>query len=491
MNESPIGSSLFTAAQCKVIDRLAIESMPIPGYQLMCRAARSAQHWITRLYPKASSFNLVCGAGNNGGDGLALAKLLFKSGHVVTITLASTDFEVQLSGEALEAWNDLPDDLPKRPFDPAVNDESDLIVDALLGIGLNGEVRSDSAAVIHWINRQQRPVFSLDIPSGLSADTGSVLGSAVKADATLTFIAPKQGMFINQARDYVGRVMVDSLGVPAELFPESQSQLISEPLSQMAPLNRAAHKGSQGSLVVIGGDFGFGGAPMLSSEAALRTGAGRVTLLTNSESAVTAMLSRTPEVMVRLASDIAAFESMIQSMDAIAIGPGLGQSDWALSCLERVNSLDKPTVVDADALNLIAQNKVGFHPHAVFTPHPGEAARLLGCSIAEVQSDPVGSAFALQSQLGGVIVLKGAGSIVCNGHKAFICNLGNPGMATAGMGDLLSGIIATFLAQGYSLLDSAQIGVWLHAKAGDMASAEGERGLIATDLLPHIRSLLG
>lgn len=491
MNESPIGSSLFTAAQCKAIDRSAIESMPIPGYQLMCRAARSAQHWITRLYPKASSFNVVCGAGNNGGDGLALAKLLFESGHRVTVTLASTAFEDQLADEALEAWNDLPDVVPKILFDSADNDESDLIVDALLGIGLNGDVRPDSAVIIQWMNQQQSPVFALDIPSGLSADTGSVLGSAVVADATLTFIAPKQGMFINQARDYVGRVMVDCLGVPAELFPEPQSQLISEPLNRMAPLNRTAHKGSQGSLVVIGGDVGFGGAPILSCEAALRAGAGRVTLLTNSESTVTAMLSRTPEVMARLASDIAAFESMIQSMDAIAIGPGIGQGDWALSCLERVKSLDKPTVVDADALNLIAQNKVGFHRHAVFTPHPGEAARLLGCSIAEVQSDPVESAFALQSQLGGVIVLKGAGSIVCDGHKAFICNLGNPGMATAGMGDLLSGIITTFLAQGYSLLDSAQMGVWLHAKAGDMASAEGERGLIATDLLPHIRSLLG
>ena len=491
MNESPIGSSLFTAAQCKAIDRSAIESMPIPGYQLMCRAARSAQHWITRLYPKASSFNVVCGTGNNGGDGFALAKLLFESGHAVTVTMAGTDFEAQLTGEALEAWRDLAADLPKQPFDSALIDESDLIVDALLGIGLKGKVRTDSAAIIDWMNRQQGPVFSLDIPSGLSADTGSVLGSAVKADATLTFIAPKQGMFINQARDYVGRVMVDSLGVPVELFPETRSQLISEPLKRMAPLNRAAHKGSQGSLVVIGGDVGFGGAPILSSEAALRTGAGRVTLLTHSESTVTAILARTPEVMVRLANDITVFESMLQSMDAVAIGPGLGQGDWAFSCLERVNSLDKPTVVDADALNLIAQGRVSFHENAVFTPHPGEAARLLGCSVTDVQAGPVKSAFALQSELGGVIVLKGAGSIVCDGHKAYICDLGNPGMATAGMGDLLSGIIATFLAQGCSLLDSAQMGVWLHAKAGDMASAEGERGLIATDLLPHIRSLLG
>ena len=178
-------------------------------------------------------------------------------------------------------------------------------------------------------------------------------------------------------------------------------------------------------------------------------------------------------------------------MDAVAIGPGLGQGDWAISCLETINSLVKPTVVDADALNLIAQGRVVFHGNAVFTPHPGEAARLLGCSVAEVQSDPVDTAFSLQRKLGGVTVLKGAGSIICDGHKAFICNLGNPGMATAGMGDLLSGIIATFLAQGYSLVDSAQMGVWLHAKAGDMASADGERGLLATDLLPHIRSLLG
>ncbi len=491
MNESATDSSLYTAAQCKAIDRLAIESMPIPGYQLMCRAARSAQHWITRLYPKASTFNVVCGAGNNGGDGLALAKLLFESGHTVTVTLASTASEDQLTDESLQAWNDLPDAVPKIIFDSADNGESDLIVDALLGIGLNGELRPESAAIIQWMNQQPSPVFALDIPSGLSADTGSVLGSAVVADATLTFIAPKQGMFINQARDFVGRVMVDKLGVPAELFPEPRSALIFNPLSQLAVLNRSAHKGTQGALVVIGGDVGFGGAPILSSEAALRTGAGRVTLLTNSESAVTAMLSRSPEVMARLANNITAFESMIQSMDAVAIGPGLGQGDWAISCLEAINSLVKPTVVDADALNLIAQGRVIFHGNAVFTPHPGEAARLLSCSVAEVQSDPISTAFSLQRKLGGVTVLKGAGSIICDGHKAFICNLGNPGMATAGMGDLLSGIIATFLAQGYSLVDSAQMGVWLHAKAGDMASADGERGLIATDLLPHIRSLLG
>ena len=491
MNESAIDSSLFTAAQCKAIDRLAIESLPIPGYQLMCRAARSANHWITRLFPKACSFNVVCGAGNNGGDGLALAKLLFESGHSVTVTLADTGFEEKLAGEALEAWNDLPADLSKTLFDCSVEDESDLIVDALLGIGLSGEVRPDSAAIIDWMNQQPSPVFALDIPSGLSADTGSVLGSAVKADATLTFIAPKQGLFIGQARDYVGKLLVDGLGVPTDIFPESHCELISEPLNQLATLNRSAHKGSQGSLVVIGGDVGFGGAPILSSEAALRTGAGRVTLLTHCESAVTAMLSRTPEVMVRLTNEIDHFESMILSMDAIAIGPGLGQGDWALACMERVKGLDKPTVVDADALNLIAQGRVRFHANAVFTPHPGEAARLLGCKVTDVQSDPIGAAFSLQHKLGGVIVLKGAGSIVCDGQKAFVCNLGNPGMATAGMGDLLSGIIATFLAQGYSLKDSAQMGVWLHAKAGDMASAEGERGLIATDLLPHIRSLIG
>ena len=491
MNESSTGSALFTGAQCKAIDRLAIESLPIPGYQLMCRSARSAQHWINRRYPNARSFNIVCGAGNNGGDGLSLAKLLFESGHSVVITLADADLETKLYGEALEAWSDVPAEISKIPFDPHFDDESDLIVDALLGIGLNGEVRARFAAIIDWMNQQQSPVFAIDIPSGLSADTGAVLGCAVKADATLTFIAPKQGLYIGQARDYVGSIMVDSLGVPEALFPESHTQLISEPLNQLAPLNRSAHKGSQGSLVVIGGDEGFGGAPILTSEASLRTGAGRVTLLTQCESAVTATLSRTPEVMVRLAEDVAGFEPLIQSVDAIAIGPGMGQGDWALSCLERVKFLDKPTVVDADALNLIAQGKVSFHDNAVFTPHPGEAARLLSCSVAEVQADPVESAFLLQRKLGGVIVLKGAGTLVCDGKKASVCNLGNPGMATAGMGDLLSGIIATFLAQGYSLLAAAQMGVWLHAKAGDLASAEGERGLVATDLLPSIRSLLG
>ena len=491
MNESPLGSSLFTAAQCKAIDRLAIKSLPIAGYQLMCRAGRSAQQWITRLYPKACSFNIVCGAGNNGGDGFVLAKLLFESGHSVIVTLADSEFEKKLTGEAREAWDDLPNDLIKIPFDSAFNDGSDLIVDALLGIGLTGEVRSEYAAIIDWINRQQSPVFALDLPSGLSADTGAVLGCAVKADATLTFIAPKQGLFIGQARDYVGRVMLDGLGVPSELFPKSQTECISEPLSQLAVLNRSAHKGTQGSLVVIGGDVGFGGAPILSSEAALRSGAGRVTLLTHCESAAIAMLSRTPEVMVRLVDDLAAFETLVQSMDAVAIGPGLGQSDWAIACLEAVNSHQKPSVVDADALNLIAQGRGSFHDNAVFTPHPGEAARLLNCSVSDVQSDPVEAAFALQRKLGGVVVLKGAGSMVCDGHKVSICNIGNPGMASAGMGDLLSGIIATFLAQGYTLEASAKMGVWLHAKAGDLASADGERGLIATDLLPHIRRLIG
>ena len=491
MNEFDIDSSLYTAAQCKAIDRLAIESLPIAGYQLMCRAARSAQQWITRLYPKASDFNVVCGAGNNGGDGFVLARLLFESGHKVTVTLADSQLEDKLTGEAREAWNDLPKGVFKTPFDSAFNDESDLIVDALLGIGLTGDVRSETAAIIDWINQQQSPVFSLDMPSGLSADTGAVLGCAVKADATLTFIAPKQGLFIGQARNHVGRVMVDELGVPVDLFPETPCELIYNPLTHLAPLNRAAHKGSQGSLVVIGGDVGFGGAPILSSEAALRTGAGRVTLLTHSEPTVMAMLSRTPEVMVRLANDLSSFAPMIKSMDSIVIGPGLGQSEWAIGCLESTKLYNKPTVVDADALNLIAQGKVSFHDNAVFTPHPGEAARVLNCTLSEVQSDPIEAAFALQRKLGGVIVLKGAGSTVCDGQKVSICNLGNPGMASAGMGDLLSGIIATFLAQGCSLETAAKMGVWLHAKAGDLASADGERGLIATDLLPHIRRLLG
>ncbi len=488
--------NLYTAAQTRALDRCAIDEHHIPGITLMARAADVAFRYLLETWPEQERLQILCGTGNNGGDGFLIADLAHKRGIAVTVWQLG-DAE-KITGDALLARQQaLANGVTIVPYGDATLAPAGVIVDAMLGIGLTGEVRGDYVSAIDAINATGVPVLAVDIPSGLCSDTGRVLGTAVQADLTVTFIGLKRGMFTLQAPDYTGAVQFADLGVPPEVYaavPADCSRLELETLLERLPARPAtAHKGLYGTVLVVGGDYGMAGAAALAAEAALRCGAGLVQVATRAEH-VAALVARTPEVMPRGVNSGAELTPMLAAADILVVGPGLGQSPWSLQLLQLALASGLPLVLDADALNLLALGGLGDTRPAgnwVLTPHPGEAARLLACSTAEVQANRFAAVHALQQRYGGVIVLKGNGSLVTGGEGILLSDYGNPGMASGGMGDVLSGVIGALLAQHLPLLEAAALGVCVHGAAADIAAGEGQRGLAASDLIPLLRSLLG
>jgi NAD(P)H-hydrate epimerase len=383
------------------------------------------------------------------------------------------------------------------PFERGLLGPKGVIVDAMLGTGLGGEVRGVFVDAVAAVNDSGVPVMAVDIPSGLCADTGSVLGSAVAADLTVTFIGLKRGLFTLQGPDYSGAVQFSDLAVVPEVYaavPADCARLTLEPLLQrLPPRSVSAHKGFFGNVLIVGGDYGCAGAAAMAAESALRCGAGLVQVATRPEH-VSAVVARTPEVMPKGVASESDFAAMVAAADVLVVGPGLGQSAWSLELLRLSLASGKPLVLDADALNLVAAGRLetmGSVSNWVLTPHPGEAARLLDCSTEQVQADRFAAVEALQQRYGGVVVLKGNGSLITGGRHILLSDYGNPGMASGGMGDVLSGVIGALLAQHMPPLEATALGVCLHGAAADIAAAEGQRGLAATDLIPKMRSMLG
>jgi NAD(P)H-hydrate epimerase len=371
----------------------------------------------------------------------------------------------------------------------------DLIVDALLGTGLERDVAGEWAEALAAAHAYPAPILAIDIPSGLHADSGELLGVAAEAAATITFIGLKQGLFTGNGPALTGRVYFDDLDVPAEVYAKQQpaSHRIDwrQQSALLKPRRRITHKGKYGHLLVVGGDYGYSGAVRMAAEAAARSGAGLVSVATRRGHVAQINIGR-PELMCHAIEEPAELRHLLAKVDAVAVGPGLGQSAWGVALFGTVLESNLPLVVDADALNLLAVEPTS-RDGWVLTPHPGEAARMLGCKSSEIQADRLGSAAKLQQKYGGVVVLKGAGSVIRSGSTLppSIATEGNPGMASGGMGDLLTGIIGGLWVQGFSAGEAARMGVCLHAAAGDRAAADGgERGLLASDLLPWIRPLL-
>lgn len=486
-------SVVLSAAQCKALDRRAIDAMGIDGYTLMQRAAAAALALIRKRWPQARYVSIWAGEGNNGGDGVVLARLALELGWRVQLVVSDLNLSKRAKGEAAQAWQDLPNEFAPVVYSTLTEIDADVIVDALLGIGLNGVVREPITQMINLINRSSAPVISLDQPSGLDTDLGVPLGVCVSADTTLTFIANKLGWLTAQGPAFAGVRYWADLGVPAQLLeaidPFAIQTTESYVRAHLPRRSRIAHKGEFGVVGVLGGNIGMGGSVIMTAQAALRSGAGRVILLTKPEH-LSAALARIPEVMVHPVESPTDFIPMLTQLDALVVGPGLGKDDWALGMLDLAAQYQGPQVFDADALNLIAQGYISNSDNRICTPHPGEAARMLGISSGDVQSDRVASVLNLQRRYGGVQVLKGPGTLTTFNGQISVCDAGNPGMATAGMGDILSGIIGALLAQRLSLADAAACGVWIHARAGDLAAARGERGLLATDLLEQIRAIV-
>jgi hydroxyethylthiazole kinase-like uncharacterized protein yjeF len=484
-------TTLYQTQQLRQLEQLAVTTYHLPETELMERAGMAALKQLRSYWPAAQHIAVICGRGNNAGDGYVLARLAKEQGLSVTVwqvgELAAQNGLAQQQAVRCQQAGIL-----IKPFSAAHFTGADVIVDALLGIGLEGEVKEAYREAIVTINSIAAPVLALDIPSGLMADTGKVAEMAIHATLTITFIGWKLGLIIRQGAEYCGKVVLEDLGLPPDAFYQvpTATHLLTDALLLKylppRPHQANSNKGNFGHVLVIGSDYGMAGAVRMTAEAAARTGAGLVSVATHPENL--AIVS--PELMCHAVNSSAELLSLLKKASVIAIGTGLGQSEWAKQLLEA--ALDSPQlkVVDADALNLLA-HQPRQRDDWILTPHPGEAARLLQTTTPQIQADRLQAATTLQQHYGGIIVLKGPATVVCVSEKEiYICAAGNPGMASGGMGDVLTGVIAGLLAQGLSLAHAAQVGVYLHARAGDAAAKEGgERGLLALDLMPHLRRL--
>lgn len=486
---------LYSRDQTRALDATLIAG-GLAGLELMQRAASAAWSAVQQRWSRHDGMTVLCGAGNNAGDGYLLACLAQAAGWQVSIlTLSAPE---RLQGDAALAWQQARDaGVDIAPWQ-AGSELTGVLVDAMLGTGLQGAVRPGYGAAIEALNRSGCPVLALDVPSGLDADCGVPLGAVVQATATVTFISVKPGLLTGQGPDCCGELLfaplVESLpdSVPATmelLLPERWQ-------SCLAPRARSAHKGRYGHLVLVGGGPGMGGAIMLAAEAALHSGAGKISVATAPEH-VAPLLARHPEIMVHGLADAAELGALLQHADALVVGPGLGRSAWAQQCLAACIAADLPRVFDADALNLLARmpRPPALGARSIVTPHPTEAARVLGCATADVSQDRLQATLRLVELLDCHAVLKGAGSLVASpvsaGLLPALCSAGNPGMAVGGMGDVLSGLLGALLAQRVPAAQAARYAVLVHAQAGDhLARRVGEVGLMASEMAPVIRGVL-
>lgn len=490
-NPASIPHSVWPADDLRRAEKEAADSLGLTLFELMQRAGESAFTFAQTAYPQGQSWLILCGHGNNGGDGYVVARLAVAAGIQVRLLALESDKPLpEEASAAREAWLNAGGEI--HAADIVWPEGVDLIIDGLLGTGLKHAPRDNVATLIEHANSHPAPVVALDIPSGLIAQTGATPGAVINAAHTVTFIALKPGLLTGKARDVVGDLHFNALGLDRWLAAQEVAMTrfdASQLVQWLVPRRPTSNKGDHGKLVVIGGDHGTAGAIRMAGEAALRAGAGLVRVLTRLEN-IPAIITARPELMVHELTPQSLDESL-EWADVVAIGPGLGQQSWGKKALQKVENYRKPMLWDADALNLLAINPDKRH-NRILTPHPGEAARLLNCSIAEIESDRLLSAQRLVKRYGGVAVLKGAGTIVaCESGALGIIDAGNAGMASGGMGDVLSGIIGALLGQKLPLYDAAVAGCVAHGAAGDrLAARYGSRGMLATDLFDTLRRVV-
>ena len=481
---------LYTGAQIGKIERRAADIAGLDSWTLMQRAGQCAFQLLQAKWPDARSMTVWCGTGNNGGDGYVVAGIAAQAGWAVEV-IALGEPTTESARQALKAATQQP--IRLAPALTASGPRGAVLVDALLGTGLTRSPEGNFRTAIECMNEQERPVISLDLPSGLNSDSGDTAGAAVSADLTVTFVGMKLGLQTGRGPDLCGSVVFDRLGLPPEAYDEIQSvaRLIdgNDVARSLPPRSAGLHKGGAGHLLVLGGAEGMSGAARICAAGAFGVGAGMVTLATHPSHATIANIEM-PELMVQAVEARSSLASLFCGKRVLVVGPGLGRGTWGgdlfAACLEQT----MPRVIDADALNRLAEEPVTGSDW-VLTPHPGEAARLLDCSIPEVEADRPAAVIEIQKRYGGVCVLKGVGTLVAvTDGRLWLCDRGNPGMASAGMGDLLAGVIGGLLAQGLSVEEAACAGVWLHARAGDIAAGEYPRGLIARNLLEPLRRLV-
>ena len=498
---------VVTSLTMQETDKRAIKEFGIPGITLMENAGRACVDEILGEFGLKSHAVVLAGRGNNGGDGYVIARLLDQQGWSVKVIILA-DRE-QIGGDAAINLEKLPAEMTdfctkEGEFSTLYKEEiikSDVIVDALLGTGLSSDVSGIYLEAIDLINASGRPVLSVDIPSGVHGTTGLVLGTAVRAHITVTFALAKLGHILFPGAEQTGRLVTADIGIPPELMKTASGYdfMTTDTIRPMLHRrDRIAHKGNFGHCLIIAGSTGKTGAAALSANSAVRAGSGLVTLAV-AESIHRILEIKTTEVMTsplpdsgsgHLASNaFSPIEKLLVGKDAVAIGPGIDRHSETCALVKRlVETIVLPLVIDADGLNALAEDitvlKRKKSNQVILTPHPGEMARLLGTSVPEVEANRISVAMDFARDYGVYLVLKGAHTIIATPDgTASINGSGNPGMATGGMGDVLTGIIVSLLGQGYAADEACRLGVFLHGYAADMVAEEkGEIGITATDV---------
>ncbi|MEQ8170341.1 MAG: NAD(P)H-hydrate dehydratase [Candidatus Eremiobacterota bacterium] len=507
---------IVTSEEMQSLDRKTINELGIPGMVLMENAGRAVYERIIRRINRDSYVIILAGRGNNGGDGFVIARHLFNNGYKVRIFLIAK--KEDLKGDALtNCFIAEKIDVPVKeifsenelPFLSFEIDKGDLIVDGLLGTGIKGGARGLIAEVINIVNNTGKPVIAIDTPSGLDCTTGRVEGPCIKATETVTFCLPKRGMFIFPGGLYVGNLVVADISIPQDFWKKDKNLwtylITSDMIRDNLPVRELdAYKGTCGRVLIVAGSPGFTGAAALSGESSLRTGAGLVTVAIP-ESLNDIMEIKLTEVMTKPLPEtsagtisLKAFDIIsVISADAMAIGPGLSTDKETGELVRKLISLSElPLVIDADGLNLLSEDiSVLEHRNypVIITPHPGEMARLTGLTLTEIKADPVRIAAEFARKWNVYIILKFARSIIAtpDGHIYFNPT-GTPGMATGGSGDVLTGMVTSFLAQGLSPLYACLCGTYLHGLSGSLACKDlGEESLIAGDLIDYIPDAFG
>jgi len=483
---------IYLTADLRAIEQQAAVASGVPG--LMERAGLAAAELARDLLPEGGKSVLVlAGPGNNGGDGFVLARHLKSWWYRVTVVFTAERGKLPADARAAhDAWlaagGSVLGEVPEERFD--------LVVDALFGIGLERDIEGRYAPLIGWINRQPAPVLALDIPSGLHADSGRVLSCAAQAEHTITFIALKPGLLTLDGPDHAGEIHLRDLALEVETLRAPLGRLVSSEVlaDVLTPRRRNSHKGTYGSLGIVGGAAGMAGAALLAGRAALQLGAGRVYvgMLDTDAPRVDFAL---PELMLRQVEEVLALDHL----SCLVVGPGLSQSPQARSAVALALEREVPLVLDADALNLIGAHDAlkevcrTRRAPTLLTPHPAEAARLLQTTTAEIQHDRVAAALQLATHYQGATALKGVGSILAfaDGHWA-INTSGNPGLASAGMGDVLSGFLGGLIAQGAAAHPALMASVYLHGAAADelLQARDGPLGMSGAEVIQAARGLL-
>lgn len=493
MNTSRLAQNIYLAEQVKEFEIAAANRLGMSSYELMQKAGQRTFIQCQTFYPDAQRYLIFVGIGNNAGDGYIVAACALKEGKQVLLVDISNNATLPKDAQsAKQTYLALQSQLAS--FQVKVFEHADIIIDAMFGTGINRALNSEIQYIINSINESSLPVVSIDVPSGLLADQSALNPVAVEANISVCMIALKPALVTGVGKQYAGRVIVEDLGISAEFrkLAKAYGRIYSHSdLPSLPPRKINTHKGSYGKVLCIGGNRGMSGAIRLSAQAALRAGAGMVKVFCHEDSVLNIAISQA-ELMV-------VCEQLMDSLDwstSVVLGPGLGQDAWAKQVFQFViqylMKMAKPCVIDADALNLISQSDIDIKSlNAVLTPHSAEAARLLNKSTLIVEQNRYLSVEQLRNKYHQTIVLKGPGTIVFSEDDYWVCKDGNAGMASAGMGDVLTGIMIALIAQGLELDLAAKMAVSLHARAADIQVGKyGIRGLLASDLISQTRSLI-